>query len=366
MQIRDILFEIEQFAPLVYQESYDNCGVQVGDVNQTATGAILSLDVTESVVDEAIEAGCNLIIAHHPVIFSGLKSLTGKNYVERVILKAIKNDIVIYAAHTNLDNVQMGVNKKIADKLRLKRTSVLAPVSGKLYKLYTFVPPANAAALKEALFQVGLGQIGEYSECSFGTAGAGTFKPSGNANPTIGSAGGQREEVEEIKLEILVPQHLKSIAVSTLKKHHPYEEVAYELIAIENENQTIGAGMIGELEQPMPVNDFLKYLKERMKTDCIRHTQPHQEMIQKVAVCGGSGSFLLKQAMAAKADIFITGDYKYHQFFDAENRIMIADIGHYESEQFTIEIFSELLKEKFPNFATLFTKTNTNPVNYYF
>jgi dinuclear metal center YbgI/SA1388 family protein len=366
MQIREILFEIEQFAPLTYQESYDNCGVQVGDVNNVATGAILSLDVTEAVVDEAITAGFNLIIAHHPVIFSGLKSLTGKNYVERVILKAIKNDITIYAAHTNLDNVQMGVNKRIADKLQLKQTRILAPISRKLYKLFTYVPEANATALKQALFQVGLGQIGEYSECSFGTAGTGTFKASENANPTIGNAGGAREEVAEVKLEVLVPEHLKSIAIATLKKNHPYEEVAYELIAIENENQTIGAGMTGELEQPMHVNDFLKYLKEKMQTACIRHTMPHTEMIQKVAVCGGAGSFLLKQAMAVKADIFITGDYKYHQFFDAENRIMIADIGHYESEQFTIEIFSELLKEKFPNFATLFTKTNTNPVNYYF
>jgi len=366
MQIRDILNEIEQFAPLGYQESYDNCGIQVGNANNIATGAILSLDVTEAVVDEAIAAGFNLIIAHHPVIFSGLKSLTGKNYVERVILKAIKNDITIYAAHTNLDNVQMGVNKKIADKLELKQMRVLAPVTGKLYKLFTYVPQENAAALKQALFQVGLGQIGEYRECSFGTSGMGTFRASANANPTIGEAGGQREEVAEIKLEVLVPQHLRSIAIATLKKNHPYEEVAYELIAIENENQTIGAGMIGELEQAMEVNDFLRYLKEKMQTACIRHTIPHTDTIRKVAVCGGSGSFLLKQAMATKADIFITGDYKYHQFFDAENRIMIADIGHYESEQFTIEIFSELLKEKFPNFATLFTKTNTNPVNYYF
>ena len=366
MQIKEILYEIEQFAPLSYQESYDNCGVQVGDTNNKATGALLSLDVTEAVVDEAISLGYNLIIAHHPVIFSGLKSLTGKNYVERTILKAIKNDITIYAAHTNLDNVQMGVNKKIADKLKLTQTEVLMPVSGKLYKLYTYVPEANLAAVKDALFQIGLGQIGGYSECSFTIQGEGTFKPSINTNPAIGKAGGGRELVKEIKLEILVPQHLKSLAISTLKKHHPYEEVAYELIAIENANQTIGAGMIGILEQPMDANLFLKYLKDKMQTACIRHTALHTSTIQKVALCGGSGSFLLKQAIAAKADVFITGDYKYHQFFDAENRILIADIGHYESEQFTIEIFSEILKKKFPNFATLFTKTNTNPVNYYF
>jgi dinuclear metal center YbgI/SA1388 family protein len=366
MQIKDILFQIEQFAPLSYQESYDNCGVQVGDVSQVATGALFSLDVTEAIVDEAIALSYNLIIAHHPVIFSGLKSLTGKNYVERVILKAIKNDITIYAAHTNLDNVQMGVNKRIADKLQLKNTRILSPVSGKLWKLFTYIPEHNVEALKTAFFNIGLGQIGYYSECSFGVSGTGTFRPAAGSHPTIGAAGGSRENVSEIKLEILVPEHLKSVAIATLKKNHPYEEVAYEMISIENENQTIGAGMFGVLEQPMAVSDFLEYLKEKMQTACIRYTAPHTEMIQKVAVCGGSGSFLLKQAMALNADIFITGDYKYHQFFDAENRIMIADIGHYESEQFTIEIFSEIIKEKFPNFATLFTKTNTNPVNYYF
>jgi dinuclear metal center YbgI/SA1388 family protein len=366
MQIKDILSEIERFAPLSYQESYDNCGVQVGNVSLEATGALLTLDVTEAVVEEAMSAGCNLIIAHHPLIFSGLKSITGRNYVERVVLKAIKNDITIYAAHTNLDNVQAGVNRKIAEKLKLKNTRILAPVKGKLYKLITYVPEQNAPALRDALFQAGLGQIGEYSECSFTVSGSGTFRASGEANPTIGQAGGPREEVNEMKLEVLVPEHLKNAAVSALKKAHPYEEVAYEMLALENENHTIGAGMVGELESAMPAKDFLKYLKENMETSCIRHTVLHQETIKTVAVCGGAGSFLLKNAIAAGADVFVTGDYKYHQFFDAENKIVIADIGHYESEHFTIEIFSEILKEKFPNFALLFTKTNTNPVNYYF
>lgn len=366
MQIKDILSEIERFAPLPYQESYDNCGVQVGDISLEASGAILTLDVTEAVVEEAIAAGCNLIIAHHPLIFSGLKSITGRNYVERVVLKAIKHDITIYAAHTNLDNVQAGVNRKIAEKLKLKHTRILAPVKGKLYKLITYVPEQSAAALRDALFQAGLGQIGEYSECSFAVSGSGTFRASSEANPTIGQAGGTREDVSEVKLEVLVPEHLKSAAVSALKKAHPYEEVAYELIALENENHTIGAGMVGELESPMPVKEFLEYVKQNMETSCIRHTALHTEKIKTVALCGGAGSFLLKNAIAARADVFITGDYKYHQFFDAENKIIIADIGHYESEHFTIEIFSEILKEKFPNFALLFTKTNTNPVNYYF
>lgn len=366
MQIKDILAEIECFAPLPYQEGYDNSGVQVGDTNREATGALLSLDVTEEVLEEAIAENCNLIIAHHPLIFSGLKRITGKNYVERVVLKAIKHDITIYAAHTNLDNVQAGVNRKIAEKLGLRHTRILAPVSGKLYKLFTYVPRADADRVKAALFAAGAGKIGEYSECSFVTEGTGTFRPSGNSNPVIGTAGGGREEVAELRLEVIVPEPHKRQVVQALKEHHPYEEVAYELIVLENENQTIGAGMVGQLEQPMPVAAFLPFLKQKMAAHCIRHTHPHRETIQRVAVCGGAGSFLLKDAIAAGADVFITGDYKYHQFFDAENKIMIADIGHYESEQFTIEIFSEILKEKFPNFALLFTKTNTNPVNYYF
>lgn len=366
IQIKDILSEIERFAPLPYQESYDNCGVQVGDSSQAATGALLSLDVTEAVLDEAIAAGCNLVITHHPLIFSGLKSITGRNYVERVILKAIKHDIVIYAAHTNLDNMQAGVNRKIADRLGLRNTRILAPVKKSLYKLYTYVPATHAETLQGALFDAGAGQIGEYSECGFSMPGTGTFRPSAQSHPAIGTAGGPRETVAELKLEFIVPEHLKSKVIKVLKANHPYEEVAYELVAIENENQTIGAGMIGQLEAPVPVGSFLQQLKRNMQTSCIRHTAPHIEMVQTVAVCGGAGSFLLGKAIAAGADVFITGDYKYHQFFDAEGRIMIADIGHYESEQFTIEIFSEILKEKFPNFALLFTKINTNPVNYYF
>lgn len=366
MQIKDILSEIERFAPVAYQESYDNCGVQVGDATAEATGAILCLDVTEAVLEEAIAAGCNLVIAHHPLIFSGLKSITGRNYVERIVSKAIKNDIVIYAAHTNLDNVRLGVNHKIAEKLGLEQTRILAPVAGKLYKLFTYVPHSHSGQVAEALFAAGAGAVGAYSECSFMAEGTGSFRPSEQSSPFIGRAGGPRETVAEVKLEVLVPAPLKSSILRTLRESHPYEEVAYELIVLENVDRAIGAGMVGVLENPMPVAAFLEHVKQRMKTACIRHTVPHSDTILTVAVCGGSGSFLLKQAQAAGADVFITGDYKYHQFFDAENKIMIADIGHYESEQFTIEIFSEIIKEKFPNFALLFTKVNTNPVNYYF
>ncbi len=366
MQIKDILQELEAFAPLSYQESYDNCGLQVGNPSGEATGALLTLDVTEAVLEEAIGAGINLVIAHHPLIFSGIKSITGRSYVERILLKAIRHDIAIYALHTNLDNMQYGVNHKIAERLALQECRVLAPVKGKLYKLFTYVPETHIMALKEGLFAAGLGSIGDYSECSFSAAGTGSFKPAPGSRPFIGQAGASRQETAECLLTLIVPEHLKSRAIRTLKENHPYEEVAYELVRLENENQTIGAGLIGHLAAPMPVTVFLEWVKDRMKTDCIRHTAPHQEMIHKVAVCGGSGSFLLPDAIRQQADVLITGDFKYHQFFDADGQILIADIGHYESEQFTIETFSEILKKKFPNFALLFTKNNTNPVNYYF
>ncbi|MFT4061859.1 MAG: Nif3-like dinuclear metal center hexameric protein [Edaphocola sp.] len=366
MQISELLSEIEAFAPIFYQENYDNCGVQVGNVQNEATGALLAIDVTEETVAEAMEHGCNLIIAHHPLIFSGLKKITGAGYVERVLMKAIKNDMVIYAAHTNLDNVRQGVNHKMTQKLGLVHTRILAPAKGNLCKLYTYVPREYAGQVQDALFAAGAGHVGNYSECSYTSPGQGTFRPGADTNPAIGSAGGERESVAEVKIEVLMPLALQQKVVNTLKAAHPYEEVAYEIIRLENENQTIGAGMVGELPQALPVPEFLAHLKKQMKTACIKYTHPRGDLVKTVAVCGGSGSFLLKNAMVGNADVFVTADCKYHQFFDAEGKIMIADIGHYESEQFTVEIFAEILKEKFPNFALLFTKKNTNPVNYYY
>ncbi len=309
MQIKDILREIEKFAPLPYQEKYDNCGLQTGDASREATGALLTLDVTEAVIDEAIAQNANLVIAHHPLIFSGLKSLTGRSYVERTLLKAIRNDVAVYAAHTNLDNMQQGVNHKIAERLGLKHTKILAPVSDSLYKLYTYVPEQAAGTLLDALFAAGAGQIGEYSECSFTAKGKGSFKPSAQSNPVIRTAGGSREAPEEVKLELIVPKHLKSTILQILKQNHPYEEVAYELIRLENENQTVGAGLTGELDAPMEAGAFLAWVKKQMKTACIRHTPLHVAEIKKVAVCGGSGSFLLPDAIKHQADIFITGDF---------------------------------------------------------
>lgn len=365
MLVSDIIQAIEGFAPPQYQESYDNSGLQVGNPGAEVKGVLLSLDVTEALIDEAITRNCNMIVAHHPLLFSGLKRIAGNNYVERIVIKAIKNDISIYAAHTNLDNVYNGVNAKIAEKLGLKNCKVLAPMPSTLFKLYTYVPLAAVSVVRDALFAAGAGEIGKYSECSFAGNGTGTFKPGTGTNPTIGTTNGPRETVEEQKIEVIVPTHLRSAVLKALFASHPYEEVAYELVALQNSNQDLGAGLIGELETPVTETEMLSYIKNNMRTDLVRHTAFTGKKVKKVAVCGGSGSFLLKNAINAGADFFITGDFKYHQFFDAEGKIVIADIGHYESEQFTVEIFEAILNEKFPKFAILLSNINTNPVKYF-
>lgn len=363
IKISNILEEIEKFAPLAYQESYDNAGLIVGDKNKECTGVILCLDSIEEVLDEAISKGCNLVVAHHPIIFSGLKKINGKNYIERTIIKAIKNDIAIYAAHTNLDNVHLGVNHKIAQKLGLENIQILAPKKGILKKLYAYVPSEYSQKIKEALFAAGAGKIGEYSECSFSTPGLGTFKGSDNSNPFIGQQNILQEEPEQ-KIEVLFPSYLEAKVLYALFDAHPYEEVAYEVISLDNKHQQIGSGIIGTLQEEISTMDFLISLKNKMRTSLVRHTVPHTDKVKRVAVCGGAGSFLLNDAIAQKADVFITADYKYHQFFDADGQIIIADIGHYESEQFTIELFYEILIKKFPNFALYLTTVSTNPVKY--
>ena len=365
MLIKDIIAAIEAFAPPVYQESYDNCGLQVGNTEDVVSGVLISLDVTEAIVEEAMARGCNMIVSHHPLIFSGLKKISGRNYVERVVRMAIKNDINIYAAHTNLDNVAAGVNAKIAQKLGLVNTSILAPKTNTLSKLYTYAPASVADTLRDALFAAGAGHIGLYKECSFNTNGVGTFRADASANPAIGEAGGDRVWENEVKIEVIVEKHKEGAVMQALFKNHIYEEVAYELIPLPNPNQQIGSGMVGNLVSPVDELEFLQHVKDVMKAGCIRHTELMGKKISRVAVCGGSGSFLLNDAIRAKADIFITADYKYHQFFDAENKIIIADIGHYESEQFTSEIFQEILNKKYPNFAFLLSNLTTNPVKYF-
>lgn len=361
--IQQIISTLEQFAPPVFQESYDNARLITGDRKAECTGIVISLDATEDVIQEAIDRGCNMVVAHHPIVFSGLKSLTGKNYVERVIIKAIKNDIAIYAIHTNLDNVKAGVNRKIADKLGLKNCRILAPKSGLMRKLFTYVPTAHTDRVLDALFGAGAGQVGNYSECSYRVLGTGTFKGGDDSDPFVGEKG-KRHHEEEHKIEVLFSVDQSAAIMQALKESHPYEEVAYEVVALENDHPEIGSGMIGELPEAVPALEFLQSVKKTMQTACIRHTDIVRDKIRTVALCGGAGSFLLSHAIRAKADIFITGDYKYHQFFDADGQIIIADIGHYESEQFTGELIYDRLSQKFGNFALHLSKVNTNPINY--
>jgi len=363
MKIAEIIQTIEDFAPISYQESYDNAGLLVGDKLADCTGVLICLDAIEAVIDEAIAKNCNLVVAHHPIIFSGLKKITGKNYIERVIIKAIKNDIAIYACHTNLDNVRLGVNNMIADKLELINRKILDPKKGILKKLYTYVPKENKDKLLNALFAVNAGHIGNYSECSFSVDGIGTFKGNENSNPVIGEKNIRSSE-NESKIELIFPNYLETKILKTLKENHPYEEVAYEIITLDNTNQEVGSGLIGELENPMDENEFLNLIKDKMQAKCIRYTSLLNKPIKKVALCGGSGSFLLPNSISQKVDIFITADFKYHQFFDADNQIVIADIGHYESEQYTSQLFNKIISEKFSTFAVQISTINTNPINY--
>jgi len=364
MKIKDITNCLESIAPLSLQESYDNAGLIVGDPQQEVTGVVVCLDSIEAVIDEAIAKKCNLVVAHHPIVFNGLKQLNGKNYVERVVLKAIKNDIAIYAIHTNLDNVfWQGVNSKIAEKLQLHTTKILAPKKGLLNKLVVFCPFKKVEAVKKALFAAGAGNIGDYDECSFSTPGKGTFRGDESTNPYVGEKGQQHSEEEE-RIEVIYPSYKEKGILRAMVEAHPYEEVAYDCYQLKNSWQDVGSGLVGELVKPMDEKEFLSFLKTQMKTDCIRYTALRDKPIQKVALCGGAGSFLLQAAKGAGADVFITGDFKYHEFFDADGQLIVADIGHYESEQYTIELIAGLIKDKFANFAVHLTGIYTNPIKY--
>jgi dinuclear metal center YbgI/SA1388 family protein len=363
MQINDITGFLETLAPTALQETYDNCGLLVGVGTNTCTGLVISLDATEEVVMEAIEKNCNLIVSHHPVIFSGLKKLNGKNYVEKTVMAAIKNDVAIYAIHTNLDNVLHGVNSKMADKLGLKSRRVLAPGRRTLKKLFTYVPASHLSSLRDAIFEAGGGNIGNYSACSFTTPGIGSFKGRPGTDPFTGKPGEMQYEPEQ-KLEIIFEGWKESSILHALIKNHPYEEVAYEIISLDNAYQNTGSGLIGEWETGMDEMDVVELLKNQFGLKMVRHTALTGKKIKTVALCGGAGSFLIPAAMEAGAGIFITADIKYHEFFEANGKLVIADIGHWESEQFTIGLLAEELQQKFPTFAVLKTGVNTNPVYY--
>lgn len=363
-KLHDIVGAVERFAPTALQESYDNAGLYCGDLSSEIGQVLTCLDITEQVVDEALTKGCQLVLAHHPVLFRPIKRLTGSSYVERILLKAIRNNIALYAAHTNLDNVSGGVNFALAEKLGLRNNKVLQPMEGSLRKLEVFVPLEDTEKVLEALGKAGAGQIGNYKNCSFRSQGIGTFLPKEGANPHVGQANVQ-EEVTENRIEVLFPKHLTSQVISAMYSSHPYEEVAFYLHELVNSNQDSGVGVIGELEKEITTVEFCHYLKERLGLVTFKHTG-WAKGIKRVAVCGGSGSFLLKQAIASRADVFVSSDFKYHEFFDAEGKIMVADIGHHESEKHTKDLLKEILASSFPDLRVHSCETNTNPVHYYF
>ena len=363
MIVQDVINHLEELAPLAYAEDFDNVGLLVGNKNKEVTGILVTLDTLETVVDEAIENNCNLIVSFHPIIFSGLKKITGKTYVERVVLKAIKNDIAIYSMHTALDNAKNGVNNMICEKLNLTNRKILIPQSGTIKKLTTYVPKGEAEVLRNALFRVGAGNIGNYSNCSFNAEGMGTFKGNEESNPTKGKKGDTHFE-EEIQVSMIFEKHLEQKVLNTLFKTHSYEEVAFEVTTLENTNKAIGMGMFGELENGVDELSFLNNLKSTFKSEVVRYSSLVNKPIKKVAVLGGSGSFAINSAIASGADVLVTSDLKYHDFYKAENKIILADIGHYESEQYTKKLLVAYLTKKITNFAIILSKINTNPIKY--
>lgn len=364
MKIHEAIQLLETLAPPALQENYDNACLICGDPQTEVRGALCTLDCTEAVIDEALRKGCNLIIAHHPIVFGGLKSLTGKTYIERTVIKAIKNDIAIYAMHTNLDHVWNGVNRRIGEKLGLENLEILTPKEGLLLKLHTFVPTAHLEAVKTALFEAGAGHIGEYDHCSFSSEGTGTFRASAAANPHVGEAEKDHAEAET-RLEMVLPVYAKTQVIAALKRAHPYEEAAYDLVELKNPHGRIGSGMTGTLPTTMSERDFLTHIAQRMECATIRHTALLGREVGRVAFCGGAGRFLLPVAIARQADFFVTADFKYHDFFDAENKIVVADIGHFESEQFTPNLIADFLHDKNATFAVLLSEVKTNPVHYF-
>lgn len=371
MLVQNIIDMLEEMAPLHYAEDFDNVGLLVGSNTQKITNVLVTLDTLETVVDEAIEKDCNLIVSFHPIVFKGLKKINGTNYVERVIIKAIQHNIAIFAIHTALDNHWQGVNHMICEKLGLTNQQILIPKKETICKLSTYVPTTSLKDVRSALFEVGAGAIGNYNNCSFYHEGTGSFKGNEHSNPVIGTPHTFQEE-KESQLQITFAAHLRGSVLKTLQKAHPYEEVAYEITTLENNHQKIGMGMIGELSQALPEKDCLQLVKDTFKAKGIRHSAFLNKPIKRIAVLGGSGAFAINQAKRAGADLYLTADIKYHEFYQAENQFIIADIGHYESEQYTKNLIVSYLRKKISNFAPAFSSgnivlsdINTNPIKYF-
>ena len=363
MFVSDIIKIIEDWAPIEYSEDFDNVGLLTGDPNSNCTGVLITLDTIELIVDEAIKKKCNLIVSFHPIIFSSLKKISKSDYVQKTIYKAIQNNISIYAIHTSLDNHKYGVNYKIAEKLNLINTQILLPKNDTLRKLIVNVPESNENDLLKALHDAGAGILGNYENCSFSIEGKGTFKGNELSNPNIGDPQ-KKTSIVEKQIQLVFQKHLESRILKTLFKNHPYESVAYDILNLNNLNPDIGMGVFGSLKKSLSENDFIELLKKTFKIPLIRHSKLLGKPIKKVALLGGSGSFAINSAIKKQADVFLTSDLKYHNFFMAENKIVLMDIGHYESEQYTKNLIFDFLKEKLSSFAVVLSSINTNPVNY--
>ena len=363
MKLYELAEVIESIAPVPTQESYDNSGLLVGNQQDEISGALITLDITEEVIDEAVSLGYNLIISHHPPIFKSLKKLTGSNLTERCIIKAIRNNIALYAAHTNLDNSLKGVNAILAEKLGLENIAVLQPLKGMLRKLVVFVPESHHEEVRNAMFTAGAGVIGDYDSCSFNTSGKGTFRGGENTNPFVGELGKLHTE-PEIKIETILPFWLEDKVIEAIKDVHPYEEIAWDSYALTNEFPQKGAGMYGTLSNPVEEIEFINNIKKILKVPFIKHSPLTNRKISRVGICGGSGNFLLQDAISRKCDIFITGELKYHDYFSAEGKIVLVEAGHYETEQFSKELLYSILKEKFSTFALQISGIDSNPVRY--
>ncbi len=362
MKLKEIISILEKTAPPVLQESYDNSGLQIGTADESVKKALITLDVTDHVVDEAVQSGCDLIIAHHPLIFKGLKKLTGSSQTERIVVRLIRENIALYAMHTNLDNVDSGVNHKLGTVLELKNLQILSPGAGSLKKLVTFCPVDHSEKLREAMFRAGAGHIGDYDSCSYNLTGVGTFRGLEGTDPFVGKKGELHVE-PETRIETIVPDYRLDAVISAMIQAHPYEEVAYDIYPLDNQDPKTGAGMMGELESPVSAMEFLGQVKKILSSKALKYSGPADGQVKKVAICGGSGAFLIGTAFRKGADIFITGDIKYHDYFEYADKMIVVDAGHYETEQFTKALFHDILKQKFPTFALQISEVNTNPVN---
>ncbi len=363
MKLKDLCSYLDSEVPLSFQESYDNSGLQVGMPESEIKSALLTIDVTEEVLDEAISQKCDVVISHHPVIFGGIKKITGRNMTERVLSRAIKNDIAIYSAHTSLDVVSNGVSRKMAEKLNLTDVRVLKPLENRIFKLVTYIPESHLDNVRQAIFDAGAGVIGNYDQCGYSSSGMGSFRGNEKSKPFAGQKGKIHHE-KEIRFETVLYSHLKENVINALLRSHPYEEVAYDIYSLENRNGDIGMGCTGKLKKVMSEADFLKFVSEVFNAKGLRYSNRTGKMMKHIALCGGSGISLLPDAISSGADAFITADIKYHNFFDADKRILLIDTGHFESEKFSTEILYDLIIKKFPKFAVRFSETNTNPINY--